>query len=778
MPPKQKSVSTTRKPSVQNIRSNNTKNNHNIIKPNKSKTLPNIFTIKHINGTPLLIENNYQHVPLEENEEKLTYTSAQNLSNPNPLLIPIKKKNKKEFIFYGFNINDIKSRPIVQNKISFYNIDYNTLKSNEEIVKIINNKLEITTTQFKRYFENYVFFKIIQYNNVLTGNSRSREQVATTGAGLDDLQIINITHYLYDYMNIFIPKKIENNISLKKIYLITLFLKNILHQIEPHSQIERFIRQKHIIDDTRYDPYINALHVIYEKRIYTQEELNELFNSNNNENKKMIRSNNDKKVYQTVFNYLILFKQFLDHIYHISSRLIRYKEIYTSTLRAHKKSIIQKIYEYANSMINTIVTYCKRGNTPQCIYYRGYGYETPEGSVEGTPEGSVEGTPEGSVEGTPEGSVEGSIEGTPEGSVAEPEVEENNGQSEKDEIEELRFITCYQNIRDLSTNFTNFRFLDNHEIIKNENHIYNNIFCLYSHEDFGKYIVSNPEENDKKEIFRNIFLFMPYVLFYYYKTIIYFIEENKKEMIRNRGIGAGAGAGSAFKNQQTITPLLINYILTFLSISFKICIIYKYLIENIELLFNQGENINDDFFSTNIYKINKIMYKTLKDLYYFIYEQNGQNFIRRNKFGTNLIQINNLYIEIQQIKKNLIPIYQQKGLNIRNYNYITSVLPNFNNRNKETTYRMINEENAILRNTIIDLRRKGIRLNNVQTKLTPKYEMLKRREKNINFKRISFNELNRNNNNHIFFRKMLNNEKNHLENPLQKYYNHFSKSKI
>lgn len=698
----------------ENRRVENTQNNHNII-----KNSPPIFITTPLNSKITSITNNYNHMPPEIVDKILVYKL--NDTGTRLEYVGLKKderseiKKNTEFIFYGFTINDIRKSSISRSSDNYRVPFFDTISLNnfnpinhKEIIEITKKKptsneniLNISINRVKEYFHNFVLHKIIQYNKILTGTGQTSTTVTNTSIGLSYLQLINIANYLYDYMNVFIPKQIKKDNQLKLIYLITLFLKNILHQIKPHSNVETYIRKTY--NSQQYEA-IRALNSIYANSIYTQINLEHLKSSYSNQ-----------EILQNVFNLVNKFKDCLDYIYHISARLLKYYEIYSSTLRKPKKSIIEKIDKYAIDMINEIAFYCNDESketeyrSPKCVYYRGYGYKQPNGE-------EVRNIVTNLVE------------------------------------EDLIFLKCYQEIEKLSKNFTNFHFLNNDKILYLEEPIYNNILCLYTLQNFTQYL--NSTQNDKVEKSKNIFKLMPYVLFYYYKALV----NNQIPVPRT---GAGAGAGASGREEMYMNPINIKF---FLEFSLELFKVYNHIIRDINnLIPEESANLN---INNHVYKINKILYKTHNDLVNQILLSN--NYIEREK-----ISYLNIISQMNDIKKDLIPVYQNKNININDYNYAKSIIPNFNEANKEETYKAIHNEKISINRVINQL---GL-MKNVQEKLVPKYNMIKKREIPLNVKaveNVNHNLLNKHNDNHILLRKLLNN----YNKPLNKYHNYIIKRKI
>ena len=311
---------------------------------------------------------------------------------------------------------------------------------------------------------------------------------------------------------------------------------------------------------------------------------------------------------------------------------------------------------------------------------------------------------------------------------------------------ELPFITCYRKISILANHFTNFYFLNNNTILEGE--IYNNILCIYDYSNVVTYHTSSVNNiNQKKIKFKNIFICMPYVLFYYYKAIL---PTNLGNNTSPENIGK------------------------FLNICSNVFQVYKYLIEN-DLLHDSSTNFTIEEY---IYKINKILYKTIKQLY-----KDNKDIINNNNEFSSKINI------INELKKDLVNnIYSSKGINIEKeknyYNYIHGLIPNYNEPVKEQVYGAIDEENRVVRRAINYLKERYEnneelrQMNLLQTRLQPKYEMLKRRENNLNIQNIPNDLFGKHNDNHVFFRKLFNNNRLRLNHPLKKYYNSFYKKKI
>lgn len=706
----------------ENTRNENTINNHNILEyPSKYRSkLPEFFRPTHINGRPLSINNNIRNIIEDNGTTILTYSIDYNLKKLSYI-------GREEFIYYGFTINDILIKTSIQtfnDNIEFYGaLNYDTLKMTtiKKQKKNSGQKFTISVNDFKELFKNFVLYQIFNYSKLLTGSGASLNSIRRGTQGLNELQLIKIIKYIYDHINTFLPKTIINNENLKKIYFITVFLKNILIQIKPYSEIMRYIEnrirntiikgvtihQSKRLENEQIKLSRTFLDTIYQERIYNKEQL---------ENFKRIHTVSNDTILDNVFNDLLLFKEVLDNIYYISFRLIKYKDIYTSTNRKVKDSIIEKIYNYGIEIIDIILNYCNdpdhpEYNTPKCIYYRGYEYEPP---VE---EGRV------------------------------------NHEPLLHEPEESPFIKCYGVIQRLSTNFTNFDFLNNPTIF--EVPIYSNIVCIYNVRYFAEYCTQN-EPVQYQPVSKNIFKCMPYVLFYYYKELI--------DKINGFEAGGGAGAGGARPNVQEVRI----YIEIFLNISLNLFRTYKYIINYIEQLIPGPMNLNINLnIEDNVYKINKILYKTHKQLY---------NTIRQN-FPSLLDYFMGINDEINNLKRELILIYTQKNININHNNYTKSMIPNFNERNKFDTYKAIRNENQQVRDSIKYLRNEGVGLNNLQAKFNPIYTMLDKRENRFNVN--NYNQfVGKHNNNHIFFRKLFNNENLGLQHPLRKFYNHFVKRKI
>ncbi len=310
---------------------------------------------------------------------------------------------------------------------------------------------------------------------------------------------------------------------------------------------------------------------------------------------------------------------------------------------------------------------------------------------------------------------------------------------------ELKFIRCYREINRLSTNFTNFNFLNNNTILTQP--IYENISGIYNLGYFTEYLNSRPQDYLQKS--KNIFKLMPYVLFYYYKAIV------------EAGAGARTRARTGVREAREDggeTYISSLNIMEFLNFSLELFKVYDYIIRGHNrtnlLNYETNNDINDI-----VYKINKIMYKTIKDLVNQLLLRSDTSFIP-------------IIIEINNIKRELIPIYENKHININNYNYAKSMIPNFNEQNILKTYNSIENEQISINAVIRELGPA-----NLSEKLVPKYNMIKRREIPLNVKgieNVNHNLLNKHNDNHILLRKLLNN----YNKPLNKYHNYIIKRKI
>ncbi len=332
--------------------------------------------------------------------------------------------------------------------------------------------------------------------------------------------------------------------------------------------------------------------------------------------------------------------------------------------------------------------------------------------------------------------------------------------------EQLPFIKCYNDINKITniTNVIRFNALLNlrdeiRNLINHDHNITKLILCLYNFNNYNTYIdIGQDSQEEKKIKSTNIFKTMPYVLFYYYKAILHTQQE----------VDQGAGE----EPRLLIPSQNINFYLT---ICLHIFQIYNHILRHINIIQPFHHNILP--LKNLIYKINKIAYKTIEDLV--------NNHITISANQTN-IDIMNKINQINDIRRGLSDVYSRNGIGVNKYgknkdennphNYLEAMIPNFNQDQKEITYGMIERENAEVRRAINYLQNKGQQLGNLPEKLNGKYKMLKAKE--IPYNVNHFKSIENHTNNHLFFRKLFNNEKNGINHPLYKYYKHFSERKI
>lgn len=291
------------------------------------------------------------------------------------------------------------------------------------------------------------------------------------------------------------------------------------------------------------------------------------------------------------------------------------------------------------------------------------------------------------------------------------------------------FMECYRNLvenesvrRSIngSGNFVNYQFLEVY--IQNPIHR-ENIFCLLNHEHIVNYKDLRPEiesiENKKQKL-TNLIKLIPHIIFYYYKYIEFIFLEIQQQSNQVRG--------NELRNE------FVSNIIYFLELVIDVLNAYHFLIENNDYL-NYRANKNN--INTIFYKINKIIYKTLEDLY----DPNRIDEINQIYKGYKDI-FERRYVEINQLRTTLLELYEKHRINIRNSNYHLSAIPNYNGLNKEAARRFIKNENESVKRAITYLSTKPEKVPvNLQGKFTTKYKNL---NNNLIVKHLNMNHYSHN----------------------------------
>ncbi len=338
-----------------------------------------------------------------------------------------------------------------------------------------------------------------------------------------------------------------------------------------------------------------------------------------------------------------------------------------------------------------------------------------------------------------------------------------------------QFIQCYnalfQQLINPANRRTNYALLE--RIILNQD-VFNNYKCLFTYEHFNTYVGLNPavESNENKKIkLTNVFNLIPHLLFYFYKNIKNSIQPDSFNQDKFN------------TNDRDLNNLLIK-ILQFLDINVHILTIYGFIINDVETYIheyravpaNQSFNrVNPNIYNT-IYSTNKIIYKTLEDLYKIVFQNN--EIIERLRNGSEEYYQNciELYRNINESRLQLLHIYENKNIRITQNNYFRSFIPNYTLEEKREAYDMIAREEGSIIRAINYLHTKPQRVNELRAPFVEKYKSILKSLEPMKLNVTNYKTFYNNKSTNVsILRRKFNNINLELNDPTKKYLNYYQR---